>query len=231
MDHETALAPGLERQLRAGAWALPAFGALLVLGTLTHQPDSTVDFPAYARYVTRDAFLAGHLFASIVGAALGIIGTASVALLVAARRGHSGRVLLGAALSTVAHVLNTALFGVAAFAQPAIGRAYQDGVMAAVDVNRDVYGPELGSTAAAALVLWTAGAVLIGTALRRTDPGLRGPGLAYAITLPVFFVSGLPGGPVQPIAGAAFTAGAVLVVRRLTHHAPAAGDAPVPSLN
>lgn len=216
MDPETALAPHLERQLRLGAWALPAFGVLLVLGTLTHQPDVTADFPAYAEYVTRDVFLASHLLASIVGAALGIVGTASLALLVAARRGQDGRVLLGAALSSVAHVLNTALFGVAAFAQPAIGRAYQDGVTAAVDVNRDVYGPELGGTAAAALLLWTAGAVLIGTALRRTDPGLRGPGLAYAITLPVFFVSGLPGGPVQPIAGAAFTVVAVLVVRRLT---------------
>ena len=214
MDQNIPATP-LERQLRTGAWALPAFGTLLVLGTVTHQPDFTTDFPEYADYVTGDVFLVSHLLASIVGAALGIVGTMSVAALVAVHGARSGPVLLGAALSTVAHVLNTALFGVAAFAQPAIGRAFQDGVTAAVAINRDVYGPELGGTAAAALLLWTAGAVLTGTALRRSDASLRGPGTAYAVTLPLFFVSGLPGGPVQPIAGAAFTVAAVLVVRRL----------------
>jgi hypothetical protein len=216
MDAHDTLATRLDGHLRTGARALPVFGALLVVGSLTHQPDFTTDFPAYAAYVTSEVFLASHLVASILGAGIGVIGTASVALLVASRTRHGGRALLGAAVSTVAHVLNTALFGVAAFAQPAIGRAYRDGSSDAVALNSDVYGPELVTTAGAALVLWTVGAVLLGTALRRTSQALRGPGLAYAVTLPVFFVSGLLGGPVQPLAAAAFTAAAVLVVRRLT---------------
>jgi hypothetical protein len=206
----------LDRHLRAGAWALPASGGLLVLGTLTHQPDSTTDFPGYADYVTTDVFLLSHLVASIGGAALGILGTVCVAVLLAAQSEPARRgLLLGAALTTAAHVLNTALFGVAAFAQPAIGRAYQRGVADAVGLNSDVYGPELGATAALALLLWTTGAVLVGNGLRRSSSRLRGPGLAYAVTLPVFFLSGLPGGPVQPVAAAVFTACAVLVVRRL----------------
>jgi hypothetical protein len=216
----------LDRHLLRGAFALPVFGVLLVVGTLTHQPDHTSDFAAYADYVTTPWFLAGHLLASIVGAALGIVGTASVAGLVALRSGRSGRVLLGAAISVLGHVLNTAVYGVAAFAQPAIGRAYADDPAAAVAWNGDVYGPALLITAAAALLSWTVGAVLVGTAVRRSAPSLRGVGLAYAVTLPVFYVSGLPGGPVQPVVGALFTVAAVGLVRRLPRAAASPSPAP-----
>jgi hypothetical protein len=54
-----------------------------------------------------------------------------------------------------------------------------------------------------------------GQLLRRTSPLLRRAGAGYAITLPVFFVSGLPGGPVQPVVGVLFTAAAVVIVRHL----------------
>lgn len=212
-----AVHAALEKHLARAAWALPLSGVLLIIGTLTHQPDASTDFPAYARYLTMGTFLASHLVASIFGAALAIVGTVSVAGLVVLRTQHPGRMLLGTALSVAGHVLNTALFGVAAFAQPAIGHAYQDGVEQAVAWNSDVYGPELGATAAVSLLFWTAGAVLVGRALRRSSPPLRGAGLAYAITLPVFFVSGLAGGPVQPVVGALFTAAAVVIVLRLRH--------------
>ena len=114
---------GVEQVLRRAAWALPVSGGLLVLGTVTHQPDPTTAFPAYARYVTTDHFLAGHLVASIGGAALAVVGLASVAVLLALRSDRPVGPLVGAGLSTAAHVLNTAVFGVAAFTQPAIGRA------------------------------------------------------------------------------------------------------------
>jgi hypothetical protein len=58
-------------------WALPLYGLLLGLSTLTHQP-SVDDFDAYARYVTIDIFLASHLTASIGGAAAAILGAVAV---------------------------------------------------------------------------------------------------------------------------------------------------------
>ena len=42
-----------------------------------------------------------------------------------------------------------------------------------------MYGPELGATAAVSLLFWTAGAVLVGSALRRSDPGLRRAGAGW----------------------------------------------------
>jgi hypothetical protein len=205
----------LRRPLLAGAWLLPVFTALLTLGTLTHQPDPGSDFPGYADYVTTPVFLVSHLGASIVGAAVGIVGTVAVALLVAVPSGHPGRTLTGAALAVLGNVLNTALFGVAAFAQPAIGRAFRSDAGDAVALNGDVYGPALFATAGAALLAWTAGLVLLGAALRRADPRLRLAGPALAALVVVFWVSGLPGGFVQPVLGAVATVAAVVVVRRL----------------
>lgn len=205
----------LRRHLTWGAWALPLFGALLTISNLTHQPYYGDDFSAYADYVTTPWFLASHLVASIAGAGLGIVGTVSLALLVAEQRDRPARALLGAAVSTMAQVLNTAVFGVAAFAQPAIGRAYHSGLTESVSFNSDVYGPELFSTVGVAFLLWTAGAVILGREVRATGPRLRVAGTTYAVSLPLFYLAGPTVAVLQPIFGAVFTAAAVVIARRL----------------
>ena len=205
----------VRRHLLGAVWALPVFGALLTVSTITHQPSYFTDFPAYADYVTTGPFLVSHLGASIAGAAIGIIGTVAAAAVVLGRSPRPGRVLLGTALAVVGHVLNTAVFGVAAFAQPAIGRAYQAGVDGVVALNSDVYGPPLFGTVFVAAAFWTAGAVLVGTAVARTDPRLRIPGLVVAVALPVFYVSGPTVEILQPVAGLVFTVAAALIARRL----------------
>lgn len=131
---------------RVGLWLLPVYAALLALSTLTHQPDARSDFPAYARYVTTDLFLASHLVGSIVGGALGLLGVvAALAFLV---RGLAARLAVwGAALTVVGNVIVTAVFGAAAFAQPGIGRAYLDGLPQVEAVDEDVYGAPLFATA------------------------------------------------------------------------------------
>lgn len=215
--------PALRPTLLLGVWALPVFGVLLTLSTLTHQPSAQTDFPAYAAYVTGPWFLPSHLVGSIVGAAFGIVGVLSAALVVAQRRDRTAGVLVGAVLSVLAHVLNTAVFGVAAFAQSAIGRAYEAGLEDAVAIDADVYGPELVSTVLVAFVLWTAGAVLVGRAVATTSPSLRAAGTTYAVALPLFYLAGPVLGVVQPVFGAAFTVAAVVLARRL----PAATAAPV----
>src|SRR3954447_20226019 len=205
MTHDPIAAGSLRRPLLAGAWLLPVFTALLTLGTLTHQPDPGSDFAGYAGYVTTPVFLASHLGASIVGAAIGIVGTAAVALLVAVPSGRPGWTLTGAALAVLGNVLNTALFGAAAFAQPAIGRAFAAGSGDAVALNGDVYGPALFATAGAALLSWTAGAVLLGAARGGAVPG-RGLAARAPAALLVFFGGGaLRGAPARPLAGAAAT--------------------------
>ena len=47
---------------------LPVYGVLLMLSTLTHEPDHTEDFAAWSRYVTTDVFVVSHVVGSILGA-------------------------------------------------------------------------------------------------------------------------------------------------------------------
>ena len=203
------------RYLRTAVWGLPAFTGLLTLGTLTHQPDVDADFAGYADYVTTPVFLAGHLGASILGAAIGIVALSSLAVLAAADGGRPGRSLLGGGLSVVGNVLNTAIYGVAAFFQPAIGRAFHSGADGAEALNADVYGPVLFATAGVALLTWSAGAVLLGVGVAGLGRQVRLPGAVLAGALVAFYVAGQLPGPVQPVMGAIATAASVVLVRRM----------------
>jgi hypothetical protein len=122
-------------------WLLPVYALLLALSTLTHQPDYTTDFAGYADYVTSTVFVLSHLVASILGAAIGLLGLIALFILLASGRG-SRLALAGLVTSVIATVLTTSVFGVAAFAQPAIGRAYlQDFLVDAVGVRFLSRGP------------------------------------------------------------------------------------------
>ena len=64
----------LGRAARLGLWALPVWAVLLSASTITHQPDPKTDLAGWSRYVTTTEFLASHLIASILGAAIGALG-------------------------------------------------------------------------------------------------------------------------------------------------------------
>jgi hypothetical protein len=195
----------LGRYARRGLWALPVWAALLVLATLTHQPDSGTDFPAYARYVTTTPFLASHLVGSILGAGIGTLGLTALAVRLV---GQTPRLALwGLVAAVLGNTLVTAVFGVAAFAQPAIGRTFLAGQAdAAVAVNADAYGPALVATALPGLLLLTAGLILLGAAVARTPALPRGAGIGLAAGGPLFAVVGFV------LANAVQTAGAALLL-------------------
>ena len=125
VDHvEARTAPS--RWVRVGLWLLPLYGALTLWASRTSQPDSQADFPAYAAYISRPAFLWEHLVGSIGGTALALLGLTALFAVLAAT--HARRwALAGFVSSMVGNALLLTLFGVAAFASPAIGRAYLDG--------------------------------------------------------------------------------------------------------
>src|SRR5438445_618602 len=79
-----------------------------------------------SRFVPTTEFLISHLVASILAAGFGILGIVALAVLLASR----GSVRLGvSALVTgvIGNTLLTSVFGIAAYAQPAIGRLYLSG--------------------------------------------------------------------------------------------------------
>ena len=198
------------RFARLGLWLIPIYGLLLALSTVTRQPDYETDFQSYAEYITTDRFLASHLGPSIAGAALGMLGVvAALAFLV---RGPAvTAAILGTAFTIVGNVLFTALFGVAAFAQPAIGRAFLDGSPGVRELNDDVYGTPLFATAAIGFLFFLVGSILLALAIARVGGPLRWVGIGYGASLVLFVLGFLLLDIAQPIGGALLAVVGVLL--------------------
>jgi hypothetical protein len=187
----TLRAGDLDRAARRGLWALPAWTVLLFLGTLTHQPDTRTDFGGFARYVTTVEFLVSHLVASIVGAAIGVLGLLALFVFVALRV-PVRLATAGLAAAVAGNVLVTAVFGMAAFGQPAIGRLYLAGQTGdATALYADAYGAPLTATAAAGVLLLVAGVVVLGGVVARSRVLPRWAGVGMAVGIVVFGVIGL----------------------------------------
>lgn len=203
MYHATTPFPG--RAARAGLWALPLYGVLLGLSTLTHQP-AVEQFDAYARYVTTDVFLVSHLAASILGAGVAVLGAVAVTAFLTSGR-ESRLAVIGLVLTTLSNVFLAATFGSAAFVQPGIGRAHLAGTPGMPELNDDTaYGGTFVATALTATFFLVVSAVVLGTAIARSHPSLRRHGVAYAVLLPAFALSGFFLQSVQAIAGFALAA-------------------------
>ena len=116
----------LARAARLGLWALPVWAALLCISTLTEQPNPKTHLADWSRYVTTSPFLASHLIASILGAAIGALGMIALGAVLASR-GRPRAGLWVMVTGVFANVVSAAVFGIAAFAQPANGRDYLAG--------------------------------------------------------------------------------------------------------
>ena len=197
-----ALPETLDTWARRGVWLLPVWALLLALSTLTSQPDYGTDFPAYAEYVTTTTFLVSHLFASIGGAALGALGAVALGVLMATTVA-ARQALWGMALFVASQVLLPSVFGVAAFFQPAVGRAWLDGARAVAEaVNEDVYeAAPLFAMVGVALLLFVAGAILLGRAAVRAGLGPTWAGVLFAVGVPLFGIGGQLLSFLHPIAG------------------------------
>ncbi len=206
--------PFAGRAARIGLWSLPLYALLLGLSTVTHQP-SVTDFDAYARYITTDIFLVSHLGASILGAGLAILGAVAVTAYLV--RGRAARTAVaGLALTTITNVFMAASFGGATFVQPGIGRAHLAGVPGMAALNADTaYGPTFVAVALTATFFLIVSAVVLGTAIARTSPRLRWHGIAYAVGVAAFAVSGFALQPVQAYMGFALAAATAALAVRL----------------
>ena len=149
---------------RAALWALPVWAAMLFLGTLTHQPDPQKDFAGFAAYVTTTSFLLSHLINSITGAAIGSIGAVGLVLYLQDSK-VAGRAITGMVALVVSNTLVSSVFGLAAFAQTAMGRMYLAGQQNALNFYNEVYNGTLFGTAFIALLLFMIGGVFIGNAI------------------------------------------------------------------
>jgi hypothetical protein len=189
------------RSWASGAlWALPVYGALLAVSTITHQPDYQTEFGAYARYVTTHQFLLSHLVASIGGAGFGLVGAAGLLILadqVAPRLARWGFVLWSFAQVGLASV-----FGVAAFFQPAVGRSFLGGGGdVAVAINEDVYGGSIFIMVGLSQLLFIVGGIMLGIASSRRQMLPRWAGVTFAASVALFVLTFFLFDVIQPLAG------------------------------
>jgi hypothetical protein len=206
----------LEAWARRWVWALPVWGGLLAISTVTHQPSSATDFAGYADYVTTAPFLVSHIVASIGGAVLAILG--AIALTVALSKSRVARSALRGMLAYVGgQVAMTCGFAVAAFFQPAVGRAFQDGhETIAKSVNDDVYGAGLTSMLVLGLLLFVGSSVVLGRAAQQSDEIPSWAGRLFAVAGPAFAISGFTIQVVQPVAGVLIAVSGTAMARSLS---------------
>jgi hypothetical protein len=204
--------------LGAALWLLPLSTLLLALTTLTHEPDHAEDFAAWSEYVTTGIFRLSHVAGSILGAALGLVGVvAALIFLVHGSRARSA--FLGTALTVVANIFYSSVFGIAAFTQPAMGLAFLAGEGDMRGFYDDVYGGPMLVTFAVGSLAWLAGAGLLGLAVAGTAPELRWAGRGYAAAMVLFPVLGFSVWALQPVAGLVAAVSATVIALRLPHSA------------
>jgi hypothetical protein len=234
MSTHQSTSPGagpLARAARLGVWALPVWAALLCISTITEQPHWQTQPAAWSRYVTTSEFLASHLVASILGAAIGALGMVALGA-VLARRGHPAIGLAAMVTGVVANVLSASVLGVAAFAQPALGRNYlaHQTAEARLLIKTAANGGWLNAMFIISGVLLITSAVVAGIGVARTRSLPRAAGIGFAVSMVLLLVLQIPDtGPWQAIVGAMMTAfTAWIAVAAGRHGAPApagAGDA------
>lgn len=195
------------RHLRNGVWLLPVFGALTLWATITHQPDPTTEFTSWARFVTTDEFLAKHLAGSILGLALNTLGVAALAAAVLVSGVRVGSAVWGFALTVVGSAGLIAGFGVAAFAQPAIGHLELQGDAGASAVYDDVYGIPTFVTLIGGAVVFSVASILLARAAAAIDGTPRWARIAYGASGPLIGLLGVAVGPCQTLGSLAAIAG------------------------
>jgi hypothetical protein len=226
MSTHRSINPGagpLARAARLGLWALPAWAALLSASTLTHQPNPKTDLAGWSRYVTTPEFLASHLVASILGAAIGALGLVALGAVLAGR-GRPRAGLWTMVTGVFANVVAAAGFGIAALAQPAIGRDYLAGHTAQAEllVRTVVNGEWMNVTAVTGGLLLAASVVVAGVAVARTRSLPRAAGIGFAISMVLFAIGAIPDNFLQSIAG-------VLMIASTAWIAAAAGRRGAPA--
>ena len=184
-------AEGVLRYARIGLWALPVFAATLFAGTITHQPPPQTDLADWSRYVTTNEFLFSHIVFSIGGSVFGAIGSVSLGI-VLMHRGSVKLGLWGLLTGLSANVIGPSIFGIAAFAQPAIGRFYLAGHS---DLAPNLYsdaaqGTPMVVVALVFIVLLVTSFIVFGVAVSRLALMPRAAGIGYAISGPLFAVIG-----------------------------------------
>ena len=167
------------RWIAAGLIGLPLYGALTMWSSITPQPDPGTQFDAWAKFVTTNEYVIGHLLGSGGGLIAGIFGTFALGVVLAGTRARN----LGLTGMVIA-ILGAALFllpmGVSTFSAPSEGFAYlESGVQPAAPVP-SLASQLMGASILVVIVLGLVGNVLLGIAIWRSHVLPKWAGVLWA---------------------------------------------------
>ena len=171
--------PNISRWIGVGLLGLPLYGALTFWSSFDPQPDPGTRYEAWARFVTTDHYVLGHVLGSILGLIFAIFGTFALGAYLT--RSRAGRLGLAAMVITV---LGGTLFlpamGVSTFAVPEEGQAYLAGIEGYRNLP-DIFADTMFAlTSLLVILLGFVGNVLLGVAVWRSGTLPKWAGVLWA---------------------------------------------------
>ena len=157
----------MNRWIGIGLLGLPLYGALTFWSSLNPQPDPGTRYEAWARYVTTDHYVIGHVFGSILGLIFAIFGTFALGAYLA--RSRAGRLGLVAMVLTIfGGTLFLPAMGVSTFAVPEEGQAYLAGIEEFRNLPDIFADTAFALTSLVVILVQFVGNVLLGVAVWRS---------------------------------------------------------------
>ena len=179
--------PNITRWIGIGLLGLPLYGALTFWSSLEGQPDPDTQLRAWARFVTTNEYVIGHLFGSILGLICLIFGVFALGVYLATSR--AGRMGLWAMFLTV---LGSALFlplqGLSTFAVPEEGQAVLAGLEEFEALPGIFADTVAGLTALVVILLGFVGHILVGVAVWRSGTLPRWAGALWTAAHVLMYV-------------------------------------------
>jgi hypothetical protein len=172
-------AANINRWIGIGLLGLPLYGALTFWSSINPQPDPNTRYEAWARYVTTDHYVLGHVLGSTLGLIFAIFGTFALGVYLA----NSRAARLGL-VAMVVTILGSTLFlpamGVSTYAVPEEGQAYLAGIEEFSKLPDTFADTVFMMTSLLVILLLFVGNVLIGVAVWRSETLPRWAGALWA---------------------------------------------------
>lgn len=180
----------MTRWVAIGLLGLPLHGALTLWSSIDPQPDPKTQYDAWARFVTTDYYVIGHLLGSGLGLVAGIFGSFALGAALAATRAKN-QGLAGMVLAVAGAAIFLLPMGVSTFAAPWEGFAYLSSGERLPDLTSSLASQLMSVTILVAVVLSFVGNVLLGVGVWRSHLLPRWSGAIWAAAPILMYPLGL----------------------------------------
>ncbi len=183
-------APNLTRWIGIGLLGLPLSGLLTFWSSLSPQPDPSLRYEDWARFVTTEAYVLSHVLGSGLGLIASIFGIFALGAWLS--RSPAGRMgLIAMSLAVLGASIFLMLMGVSAFAAPEEGQAHLAGVEGLRDLPTSFSDRVFGVLTLLMIALTLIGNLLMGVAVWRSGVLPRWTGALWGAAPVLMYVLGL----------------------------------------